>query len=150
MLPPTNTSGDAVVQLKHDQIIASERIYWADPNIFAVLPLPVFSGDLATALSRPDGIVLPRNIAGNILSRRCGRPDHSMNGHPMTVRAVIEDLPQNGTELQSSIFASGLAPFSAFAGNKPDARNFSVVDDTYVRLKPGASIISLEHRCRPL
>jgi hypothetical protein len=34
------------VRLQHDQIEAAESVYWADPNAFELLPLPVLAGDL--------------------------------------------------------------------------------------------------------
>ena len=37
--------------------------YFADPEIFDVLPLRAAAGDLRTALARPDGLVLTRRMA---------------------------------------------------------------------------------------
>ena len=144
MLPPWNLAGESAVTLKRDQITADETIYWADPNVFDVLPLPVFRGDLASALRRPDGIVLPRAKARKYF----GRDDVVgqailVNGHPMTVRAVIEDLPANGTSLKSGIFASGMASFSPLAGDL--SRDASPVM-TFVRLKAGASVAAVRRR----
>jgi putative ABC transport system permease protein len=144
MLPPWNLAGKSVVTLKQDRAVADEAIYWADPNVFDVLPLPVFQGDLTSALRRPDGIVLPRATSRKYF----GRDDAVgriilVNGHPMTVRAVIEDLPANATSLQSGIFASGLASFSALAGDLSDQASPVM---TFVRLKPGASRAAVEHR----
>jgi putative ABC transport system permease protein len=137
MLPPWNSAGRSAVRLQQGQISADEALYWADPNVFDVLPLPVFRGDLASALRRPDGIVLPRAVARKYFGRddALGRTI-LVNGHPMMVRAVIEDLPAGSTSLQSGIFASALAPFSPFAGDL--SHDFSPVT-TYVRLRPGAA-----------
>jgi putative ABC transport system permease protein len=138
--------------LRRVNVAASESLYWADANLFEVLPLPVYRGDLKTALARADGMVLPRAMARKYF----GRDDAvgqtmSVDGHPMTVRAVIEDLPANGTELQSGIFASGLAGFSAFAQETPDGPgNFSISVMTYLRLKPGAAMAGVEDRLRQL
>jgi putative ABC transport system permease protein len=144
MLPPWNLAGESAVTLKRGQITADETIYWADPNVFDVLPLPVFQGNLASALRRPDGTVLSRAVARKYF----GRDDAVgqiilVDGHPMTVRAVIEDLPANGTSLQSGIFASGLASFSPLAG---DLSHDADPVMTFVRLRPGASIAAIERR----
>lgn len=87
-----------------------ETIYWADPGLFGLLRLPVLQGDLAAALRRADGLVMTR--AGAL--RHFGRADAvggtiDVDGRPMTLRAVIADLPPNATDLDHGIFASGLA-----------------------------------------
>jgi putative ABC transport system permease protein len=111
------------VQLRHGAIKGTEQVYWADPNIFDVLPLPTFAGDLVHALERPDAIVLTRSLARKYFGHEDARGQTLMvePGHPMTVRAVIEDLP--ATELQSGIFASGLASYSVITREDRDPIN---------------------------
>jgi putative ABC transport system permease protein len=136
------------VEMRRGNVAATESLYWADPNVFEVLPLPVLRGDLRDAMKRADGVVLPRATARKYF----GRDDIvgqaiAVAGHPMTVRAVIEDLPENGTELQSGIFVSGLASFSGIALAQPDgAGNFRLNMITYLRLKPGADIEGVQRR----
>ncbi len=137
--------------LKQGQIAADEEIYWADPNAFAVLPLPAFQGDPAKALLQSDGIVLPRSAARKFFGRdNVVGQAILVNGHPMTVRAVIENLPANGTSLKSGIFASDLASFSPPTNFTPPTKTspaiFPAQVMTYVRLKLGASINSVEQR----
>src|SRR5580698_6320207 len=55
--------------LRHAAVEAGETVYWVDPNFFALLHLPVVAGDLAHALARPDGIVLPRSLARKYFGR---------------------------------------------------------------------------------
>ncbi len=55
--------------IRHANVEADEPVYSADPNAFEVLPLPVVAGDLKTALSRPDGVVLSRSIARKYFGR---------------------------------------------------------------------------------
>src|SRR6185437_8005528 len=152
----SRTVGQAAT-LRHGQIDTTQWFYWADPSLFDVLPLPVIAGDLKTALTRPDGIVITRSIAQKlfhrddpigetlqIITRNAGlvpNPDPSKpplmvysGTYPMTVTAVIKDLPDNGTQLQSGVFGSILAPFSALNNYHGTAAT------TYVRLAPGASI----------
>jgi hypothetical protein len=59
----------APTKLRHGAVEAEEAIYWADPNVFDLLPLPVLHGDLASALQRPDGIVLPKTMAEKYFGR---------------------------------------------------------------------------------
>ena len=104
----------ADVHLRHDQVEAQERIYWADSNAFDVLRLPVFAGDPVAALRRPDGIILTRRIAAKYFGRddAVGQSIVLDDAHVMTVTAVIEDLPVNATSLETGIFASGLGSYS--------------------------------------
>jgi putative ABC transport system permease protein len=142
--------------LRHGIVTAEEVIYWADPNVFDLLPLPVLHGDLATALRRPDSIVLPKATA----EKYFGRDDVlgqviSVDGHPMVVRAVIRDLPHQGTTLQSGIFASSLSPWSKLlppgAGvADATARNTYLLAIVYWRLRPGADIAALDKRVSAL
>ena len=108
--------------LQHGDIAADEGIAWVDPQFFELMRFPVVAGDLATALRRPDGLVLDRHTA----RRYFGRDDPvgeslqmrsaaSRELHTMTVTAVIEDLPDGGTDFQTGIFGSGLATHSLLA-----------------------------------
>jgi len=99
------------VRLQHGRTTAKETVYWADPNAFDLLPLPAFAGDLQKALQRPDGIVLTRRVAEKYFGRDdpIGQSILLDDTHAMTVTAVLDDLPINGTMLESGIFASGLA-----------------------------------------
>ncbi len=135
-------NGDEPLKLQAGTVVGEEMLYWADPGVFDVLPLPVMYGDLVSALARPDGIVLPQAVArkyfghedvvGNTLA---------VGGHPMIVRAVIHDLPDNGTTLMSGIFVAGSADFSPIAPNGPGGPVY-----TYLRLRQGASVNAVQDR----
>jgi putative ABC transport system permease protein len=134
------------VTVRRSNVEVKELIYWADPNAFDVLPLPVFAGNLKSALARPDAIVLPRSIARKYFGRDAPLGETlTVNGtHLVSVTAVIEDLPPNATHLQSGIFISGSAPWSelhrqdTIPGNVPGS-NGVVGIPTYVKLAPHAS-----------
>ena len=55
--------GEQTLTLRAGAVSAKEPIYWADPNFFDLLPLPVVAGDPSRTLRRPDGLVIPRSIA---------------------------------------------------------------------------------------
>ncbi|WP_114952021.1 FtsX-like permease family protein [Sphingosinicella terrae] len=118
-----------------------ETIYWADPDAFDLLRLPVLHGDLDAALRRSDGLVMTEGNA----RRHFGRADAlgetvDVAGHPMVLRAVIADLPPGGTDLSAGIFASGTAAHSGLAQLEADGPDqFSISVRTYLRLRPGAS-----------
>ncbi|HEY6922240.1 MAG TPA: FtsX-like permease family protein [Steroidobacteraceae bacterium] len=113
----------ADVRLRHGQVEAREKLYWADPNAFDLLRLPVIAGDLSRALRSPGNIVLTRSIAEKYFGRvdavgRTVRPDEA---HDMAVAAVIQDLPAQGTTLETGIFASAITSYSALGQCDRDA-----------------------------
>jgi putative ABC transport system permease protein len=144
----------ADVRLRHAQTEAKETLYWADPNAFALLSLPVLAGDLAQALRRPDGIVLTRSIAEKYFGRGAplGRTILLDDVHPMTVAAVLEDLPGNGSTLESGIFASGLAEYSELSRCDREAAGIAaeggvqLCGRTYVQLAPQSDVDALQKR----
>jgi putative ABC transport system permease protein len=134
----------AEVRLRHEQTTAKETVYWADPNAFDLLPLPAFAGDLQKALQRPDGLVLTRRVAEKYFGRDdpIGQSILLDDTHAMTVTAVLDDLPINGTMLETGLFASGLAAYSGLSKCDRDAPEeasrgaVSLCGRTYVR--PGS------------
>jgi putative ABC transport system permease protein len=117
---------------------------WADPDLFVVLPLKAVAGAPTTALRRPDSVVLTRATARKYFGRDAPIGETLLvdpaTPHPMRVMAVIEDLPSNSILKGTTVFASGLAPYSELAAfdRSPDER-FNPAAFTFVRLKPGAS-----------
>jgi putative ABC transport system permease protein len=143
--------------LRRGTITAHDTIYFADPNVFDLLPLTALRGDLHTALSRPDTVVMTQSAARKYF----GRDDAlgqaiTIEGRPMFLTAVIADLPANDTELESGIFASGLTPLLSEMYRKPGA--FKTMDElndalpvhTYVRFKPGADEAATRSRIAAL
>ncbi len=129
--------------LRHGNVEADEKLYWADPNIFDLLRLRAVAGDLRTALQAPDGIVLTRSLARKYFGRDnpIGEVIQIDRRYPMRVRAVLEDLPPN-SHLDIQAIASGRGSFSALAKLDKDP-NHADTDDlvyTYLRLAPGVSI----------
>jgi len=139
--------GDAPLQ--RGDVNGSELIYWADPNVFDLLPLPVLIGDLKTALQQPDSIVLPRRVADKYFGRLSVLGETLLiDGNAMTVRAVLEDLPVNGTHLKSGIFAAALSSYSQFSRHTTKGVNWTPGNSvlTYIRLRPGASPADVEKK----
>lgn len=131
--------------IQHGTIKASDTVYFADPNVFDVLPLPVLRGNLRTALRRADTVVMSLSAARKYF----GRDDVlgqavTIESRAMLVTAVIDDLPANQTELETGIFASALTPLLSEWYKKPVAfKNMDELNDalpvhTYVRFRPGA------------
>jgi len=109
--------------VRHGDIEADEKLYWADPDIFDVLPLPASAGDLRSALREPDAIVLTRRLARKYFGRDAplGEVLQIDGQHPMRVTAILEDLPSN-THLDTQIIASGRASFAAWGPSRHEQR----------------------------
>jgi len=129
--------------LRHGDFEASDDVAWVDPNIFEVLPLKVFAGNLRTALQQPDSIVLTRQMARKYFGRDnpIGETIEINRQHSLQVTAVLMDLPSN-THLGARIFASGRAAYSRLA--VLDAMSRPAVEKpwetfTYIRLSPAVS-----------
>ena len=145
------------IRLRRGELESRETVYWADPNVFYLLRLPVLHGKPNTALVRPDGIVLPVSVARKYFGRDdvVGQIIEINRKHAMTVRAVVADLPPNASNFQSAIFASGKASFSNLANddlNPPMGANGKISLDatTMVRLAPGASVSAAQARISEL
>jgi len=134
------------VTLRRARVEANETIYWADPNLFTTLPMPVHAGNLETALSHPDTIVLTRSAALKYFGRDAplGETLELDHQHSLRVTAIIADLPAQ-TQFVSGIFASGASAYSelkhldADPANTPDSPSFRVTVATFLRLAPGAT-----------
>jgi putative ABC transport system permease protein len=132
---------EAKVELRRGGTTNRETIYWADPDYFDLVRVPVLSGALASALRSGPGLVMTEAMA----RKHFGRADAlgetiEVAGQPMVLRAVIEDLPAGGTDLAAGIFASGLGTRSGLSlmqADQPGA--FSISVRTYLRLRAGAS-----------
>ena len=129
--------------VRQGDLEATEKVYWADPNLFDVLPLAATAGDLRSALAQPNGIVLTRRLARKYFhdDAPLGQTLEIDRQHVMQVTAVLADLPSN-THLDTEIIASGRASFStvADADAHPERNVASDWFYTYVRLLPGKSV----------
>ncbi len=117
------------VALRRGGIEANDNAYWADPGLFAVLPLKVIAGDLETALEAPDAVVLTRSIARKYFG-----------------------MDAASTHLNVGIVISGSAAFSPLTllDSRPPGAGIHADSYTYVRLAPGASIEDIRRRTENL
>jgi putative ABC transport system permease protein len=142
---------EAEVELRRNGHATRTNIYWADSGLFDVLRLPAILGRPKAALSSPDGLVMTQSAA----IRYFGRANAlgaviAVDGAPMTLRAVIADLPARRTDLDTGIFASGKAAKALSAWGDDAPGSFSIGARTYVRLRQGASPAAAEHRLASL
>ena len=121
------------------------QFYWADPNIFEILKLPVVHGDLKTALSEPGSVVLTERMAVAYFGRADAIGQKLMTWDKIVfhVTAVVKDFPAN-THLDREIFISGRGDYSEIS--VLDARLGALWPNayTYVTFKPGTSVVDAE------
>jgi len=138
--------GSTINSLRRDEIEGQpDRSYWVDPNFFTFFPAKTIAGDLASALSVPDGIVLTQKTARRFFGRDdvAGQTIELNRKHVMRVTAVIENWPSN-THLAGDVFLPAMASFSnlteqdSLTWENGRTKSFSIY--TYVRLKPGAAV----------
>lgn len=127
--------------MRTERYEALEHFYWADENIFDLLRLEAVQGDLRTALSDYDTVVVTRKVAQRYFGDEAAVGKKIvLNGNvTLTVTAVLADLPSN-SNLDREIFVSGKSGYSMLTSldHNPDWLWDSVY--TYVKLKPEARL----------
>jgi len=136
--------------LRHGELEAQQPVGFADRDFFRVFPLPAIAGDLESALSTPDGIVLTRQAARKYFGEDApiGKTLEFDRRAVMRVTAVIEDLPSS-THLNFSVIASSAALLQELT-QLPEFNVRKFEAHTYFSLKPTASIHSLTERMTTL
>ncbi|WP_266368333.1 ABC transporter permease [Tellurirhabdus rosea] len=133
------TEGGGVLQHGETKV-ESDDIVFADASLFQVFSHPFLYGDPATALAKPQSIVLTKSLATRLFAdagKAVGQTVLFENNFPNLVTGVIEDVPQN-----SHLVFSGVR--SLPTGFTDDWQNFSLY--TYLLLKPGADAPKLAAR----
>jgi len=148
--------------IRHNQVEADETGFlWVDPSFFRVIPLKSLAGDLQSALTTPDSVVLTRTAArkyfgkdlplGELLEVNPAMGTDAVKvstafntPHAMRVAAVVEDLPSH-SYVQGEVFGSSLAAYSKFALSDltQDQGPFRMNAYTFIRLRPGAPVQEL-------
>ncbi|HVY22915.1 MAG TPA: FtsX-like permease family protein [Steroidobacteraceae bacterium] len=137
------------VQLgRDDKHTLSISAGWTDPDFFEMFRWKSFIGNLKTALSRPDGLVLTRHAARQLFGRDdvVGETLTLNHEHVLHVAAVIDDWPSNNT-FALDILLPGVASYSALsqydaAASHPDAIKSENVF-SYVRLQSPMDVDSV-------
>ncbi|HEX5047954.1 MAG TPA: ABC transporter permease, partial [Gammaproteobacteria bacterium] len=129
-----------------DRRIVGGLIMAADPTLFDVFDFEWIEGSPATALVDPSSIVLTRSAARRYFGSGLALGQRLQEANalkPFTVTGVIRDLPDN-THLRFDMLASASLLDRARSGSV-DAWNGGN-SHTYVLLRPGADIASIQSR----
>jgi putative ABC transport system permease protein len=157
-------SKDVTVDVAHRQYM--ESINAVDKNFFTIIKLPLRTGDPATVLARPDGVVLSETTARSYFGTAdaVGRTLLFDEKRPYTVTGILRDLPYN-TQFAGGIFVQiepplpkrAAAPVSPKASQSEanggeqtqqtdyDPEGWTKSDaSTYIRLAPGINPHAIE------
>ena len=72
-----------------------KEIFYAEPSFFQIFSFPLIEGNKATALVRPDGIVISRRIAQKYFGNEIaiGKTIRLNNTNDVTITGVLQDIP---------------------------------------------------------
>lgn len=96
--------------LLNNQVFKDDAFAYVDANFFQVFTLPFIAGDMKTALTEPNTVVITRDAAkkyfgnGEAIGKLISLKDDN-NKAPMRVTGVIENIPQN-SHFRFSLLAS--------------------------------------------
>ena len=91
-------SGQGRIKLMHEELeFYEEDIYMADSTVFDVFTYRFLEGDIATALDKPNNIVLTKSMAKKYFGEDAalGKQFADDQDRNFTVTGVIEDVPTN-------------------------------------------------------
>ncbi|GAB3896941.1 ABC transporter permease [Larkinella knui] len=92
-----NTEGGGLITF-NDKKIEVGNIFFTDPAVFEVFTFPLLYGDPASALSKPQSIVLTKSVAESLFGdaqKAVGKVVNFSNNFPNTVTGVMDDVPAN-------------------------------------------------------
>lgn len=113
--------------------------YFADQAVFDIFTFKFLEGDPTQALTRPNTIVLSKELATKLFSGQTalGKQVYGENKVAFTVTGVYEDLPLRST--WRPVYLLPMLSYSAITGSKGYENNYWRYSFyTYVLLKPNA------------
>ena len=150
IIASTRITTPQTVALRRGNVQASENVSWVDGDFFAVLGYRLLRGDLATALAKPDSIVLTRALAEKYFGTLdcLGQTLEVDHLHPMRVTAVADDPPSNATETFFALLSGRTAwgKLAILDASPPLPGVLTDIGKTYVRLRPGVDPDTLKAR----
>jgi putative ABC transport system permease protein len=128
--------------------VREDKIAVADPNVFEIFNVEFIEGDAETALADPSGLVMTRRAAERYFGNEdpLGKSLTLLGQLPLTVTALIEDLPDN-THVQFELLAS-LETVTLLLGEDEMENWGSNNYYTYLKLPAGYDYRALEARFR--
>lgn len=137
-----------------DKVFGDELATFADPSFFSVFDFPLIQGDKSKPFTSDNSVVLTKTAAEKFFGTEnpIGKVITADNKENFTVSGVINDFPKNSSFKYDMIMPMSYNIKSIFANARLDMNtNFSYFNyETYLLLKPGASLKSLATRIRQI
>jgi putative ABC transport system permease protein len=137
------TSWDETLVTLEDRKFIETKLAFADSSFFDVFTLPFIEGNPKKALNRPNAVVLTRSQARKYFGNKSPMGQHLRIGSDTvlySVTGVMEDVPEN-CHFEFTMLIS-------FMSHPRANEDFWLSNSfaTYVLLKPGASLKSVEDK----
>lgn len=128
----------------------SVKVDSVDPNFFQLIKLPFVEGNPATAIARPESIVLSQTTAKKFFGTTdpIGKTLMLGGSHALIVTGVLRDLPHN-----SDLIADLVMPNTSKADNLPLPMRSSWLNVQgwgYVKLSPHADLSAVGRKLKPI
>lgn len=135
----TKTSGVGEALFKvNGEAIRQDGGIWADQYFFKVFEIPFISGDIKTALNKPNNVVLTKEIASKYFPNESAMSKIlEIDGEDYTVAGIIENTPRNTHFPFKYIVADHLDLNNRYYWTGGDGQ-------TYTKLGENVSIIDAE------
>ncbi|GAB4046652.1 permease prefix domain 2-containing transporter [Spirosoma litoris] len=137
---------NAILQSDKNHQFSEEHIGFADAPTLSVLGLPVLQGNAKTALSEPGRIVLTRQLSEKYFGTQnsVGKTLIYEKHFPLTVSAVLDDLPTNSViQFNGLISLSSMPTLGAQQQGMYKGGGFL---STYLVLRPEARVPMVEKK----
>ena len=131
-----------------DQLFKQKKIIYADQEITSILEFQAIHGDLGTALSEPNTLILTKTTAEKYFGKvnPVGRSLESNDGILFNVTCVIEDIPSN-THFEAEMIRTTIndrwSDPTKFSQFQYWIRSFY---HTFIKLKPGTNPLELQEK----
>lgn len=131
---------NVLVAVDGDQLFQEKHVFFAEPTFPDVFTVTPVAGDVRSALSQPNQVVLTETLAKKYFGARdpIGQSIKLKNQLDLSVGAVIADVPEN-THLPLDMLVSFESFSREFLGFPIDGWAYTVSGSTYVRLPKGMS-----------
>jgi putative ABC transport system permease protein len=140
------SDGDAILQSDQNHQFNEEHIGFADAATLSVFGLQVRQGDVKTALREPGRIVLTRQLAEKYFGTQnpIGKTMIYDKHFPLTVSAVLDDLPTNSVIQFNGLVSLHTMP--SLGAQQQDLYKGQGFLSTYLVLHQGASASVVEKK----
>jgi len=98
---------DVQIEFGHDQFIVETQFLMVDPEMLEVFSIGLINGNRATALSRPNSLIISQSIRESFFPNRdpIGQTVRIHDDVEMMITGVMNDMPDN-TQLKTNFLAS--------------------------------------------